>query len=298
MAKFRQFALDSINTSLDGGVPSFVFDSIIVPEDETGWSMVQLTRQYSELCKIEYVRFDMTQSLFEENSQGLIGVAEKAQEFAGEIVKTVHEIQAKERIAAHNKKVAGTDMTRVYFRACHIMGRMVDAVRVGDKGLLIELGKKYMSTAQNWVANLNDLAGVTTEDIERFYMAQVQVETEVPLPPGSGTIPQTGQTAEGWQLGFAAKDPVVAQLKALPNVETSVNPVATTPAAIDASIDAGCERSFRQAEKVTSDAVQAGCTCENEGEMQLCPVHHPNLQSLATAPMSEAAPLAHFEEEK
>ena len=306
MAKFRQYSLESIDTSAVGKVPQqkFRFSKIIVPADEANWSMITLLRygQPDQGVKVEYVKFDVAGGKFAEGDVGgldvLAGIGEQVKEFSSAIVAAVRQAQVEEKLAEQKKKAATTDMTRVHFRANHIMIRMVDAVRDGDKGLLIELGKKYMATAQNWVANLNAMAGVTPADIEAFYMAQVENETGIKLDPepklDTGTVvPQPGKTVEEWRSAFASKDPVVAQLQALPSAAVGVDAAAATPAATPAAIEAALDNGGAQALK---QAETVGCTCEAEGEMQLCPIHHPNLQSFATVPMSEAAEIAHFEE--
>lgn len=64
------------------------------------------------------------------------------------------------------------DLTRPYYRICHILIQMTEAGVKGDKRWLVILGIKLKETVGQWIDGLYKAVGVTDEDVERVYAAE------------------------------------------------------------------------------------------------------------------------------
>jgi hypothetical protein len=64
------------------------------------------------------------------------------------------------------------DLTRPYYRICHILIQMTEAGLKSDKRWLIILGIKLKEAVRQWIDGLYQAVGVTDEDVEKVYAAE------------------------------------------------------------------------------------------------------------------------------
>ena len=95
-------------------------------------------------------------------------------------------VTATGRLVPRDVAVSVGDMTRTYFRVCHLMSRMVDACRAKDKKQLIDLSDRFSDSANEWAEGLYEMAGVTKDDVANAYLDMLS-QSKPPAPAPAAT---------------------------------------------------------------------------------------------------------------